>query len=89
MPPIQPIHLILVLIIALVIFGPSRLPQLGRSLGESITEFKHATKEMTESLKEATEGAAAQPTQSVAARPTAAGAAEVSPLPGAANGSEG
>ncbi len=54
MPMIQPIHLILILVIALVIFGPSRLPQLGKSLGESITEFKHATREMTESLREAT-----------------------------------
>ena len=54
MPTIEPIHLILILIIALVIFGPSRLPQLGKLLGEGITEFKHATQEMTESLKEAT-----------------------------------
>ncbi len=54
MPVIQPIHLILILIIALVIFGPSRLPQLGKSLGESITEFRNATKEMTGSLKQAT-----------------------------------
>ena len=52
MPSIQPIHLILILIIALVIFGPSRLPQLGKSLGESITEFRHATKEMNSSLKQ-------------------------------------
>ena len=58
MPVIQPIHLILILIIALVIFGPSRLPQLGKSLGESITEFKHATKEMTDSLKEASDAVA-------------------------------
>ncbi len=42
---LQPIHLILILIIALVIFGPSRLPDLGRSLGESINEFRNATKE--------------------------------------------
>ncbi len=45
---LQPIHLILILIIALIIFGPSRLPELGRSLGKSITEFKDATREITE-----------------------------------------
>ncbi len=49
---IQPIHLILILIIALIIFGPSRLPQLGKSLGESITEFRQATKDMNNSLKQ-------------------------------------
>ena len=68
MPVIQPIHLILILIIALVIFGPSRLPQLGKSLGESITEFKHATKEMTDSLKEASD-AVADPTPPAAQTP--------------------
>ena len=68
MPVIQPIHLILILIIALVIFGPSRLPQLGKSLGESITEFKHATKEMTDSLKEASD-AVAEPTPPAAPAP--------------------
>ncbi len=33
-------ELILILIIALVIFGPSKLPEIGRSLGSSIKEFK-------------------------------------------------
>jgi sec-independent protein translocase protein TatA len=71
MPVIQPIHLILILVIALIIFGPSRLPQLGKSLGESITEFKHATKEMTDSLKQATDttAPAAEPSQSIAQAP--------------------
>jgi sec-independent protein translocase protein TatA len=69
MPVIQPIHLILILVIALIIFGPSRLPQLGKSLGESITEFKHATKEMTDSLKEATD-TKAEPSQSTVQPPS-------------------
>ena len=38
----QPMHLLLILIICLVIFGPSRLPELGKALGESIHGFKKA-----------------------------------------------
>jgi sec-independent protein translocase protein TatA len=52
---LQPIHLILVLAIALIIFGPSRLPELGRSLGRSITEFKEATKEVTDPVNSASD----------------------------------
>ena len=39
-------ELVIVLIIALVIFGPKRLPELGGSLGKGIREFKDATKEI-------------------------------------------
>ena len=40
MPNIGPLELIVVLIIALVVFGPKRLPELGRSLGRGIREFR-------------------------------------------------
>ena len=40
MPSIGPTELIIVLVIALVIFGPKRLPDLGRSLGHGMREFK-------------------------------------------------
>jgi len=36
--------LILILIIALVIFGPSKLPEIGRAFGRTLSEFKTATK---------------------------------------------
>ena len=39
---LQPMHLLLILGIALVIFGPSKLPELGKALGESIRGFKSA-----------------------------------------------
>jgi sec-independent protein translocase protein TatA len=38
-------ELILILIIALVIFGPSKLPEMGASVGKAIREFRNATKE--------------------------------------------
>ena len=40
MPNIGPMEVLVVLIIALVVFGPKRLPELGKSLGNGIREFK-------------------------------------------------
>ena len=40
MPDVSPIQLVIVLVIALVILGPKRLPDVGKSLGRGIREFK-------------------------------------------------
>lgn len=40
MPSVGPFELIIVLVIALLVFGPKRLPQLGRQLGSGMREFK-------------------------------------------------
>jgi sec-independent protein translocase protein TatA len=40
MPNIGPVEIIIVLFIVLVIFGPKRLPELGRSMGKGMREFK-------------------------------------------------
>jgi sec-independent protein translocase protein TatA len=37
---LSPVHIILLLIIALLVFGPKRLPEIGAGLGKSIREFK-------------------------------------------------
>jgi len=39
--------LILILVIALIIFGPKKLPEIGRAMGQTLKEFKNSTKELT------------------------------------------
>ncbi len=51
----QPLHLIVILFIVLIIFGPGRLPELGESLGKSIRSFKKAISEGEASGKEKSE----------------------------------
>ena len=42
MPDVGPMELAIVLVIALVVFGPKRLPELGQSLGKGMREFKNS-----------------------------------------------
>ena len=49
----QPMHLLLILIIALVVFGPGKLPSIGAGLGRSIREFKKAISSMDKTAIEA------------------------------------
>ena len=46
----QPMHLIIILGIALIIFGPGKLPELGAGLGKSIREFKKAMSDTTKDI---------------------------------------
>jgi len=48
---LQPMHLLVILIVAMVAFGPKKLPELGKGLGEGIRGFKKAMSETTESVK--------------------------------------
>jgi len=45
-------ELIIIFVIALIIFGPRKLPELGRSLGRSLSEFKRASNELRQTLDE-------------------------------------
>lgn len=43
-------ELVIILVVALIIFGPGKLPELGKSLGKGIREFKNATWEIKETV---------------------------------------
>jgi sec-independent protein translocase protein TatA len=42
MGELQPAHLIVILVIVLLFFGPGKLPAVGKAIGDSIREFRHA-----------------------------------------------
>jgi len=44
--------LILILVLALILFGPSKLPQLGRAIGDTLREFRNSTKHVVDDVAE-------------------------------------
>jgi len=44
--------LILIIILALIVFGPKKLPELGRAVGQTLSEFKKSAKELTSDVVE-------------------------------------
>ena len=79
-------ELIIILVIALIIFGPRKLPELGRSLGKSIGEFKRASNELRSTLEEEIriEEQRERTTTTAAATPAAATPPSPTPPPAAA-----
>ena len=51
---LQPSHLLLIALVAVVVFGPSKIPELGKGIGEGIKNFKKGMKEATESVTKET-----------------------------------
>ncbi len=49
---LQPTHLLIVLIVAVLLFGPKKLPELGKGLGDGIRNFKDSMKQATETKVE-------------------------------------
>lgn len=87
----QPTHLIIILVIVLIIFGPGKLPELGSALGRGIKEFRGGIRDATEE-EPTTDGRAtmiatpevpAATTTSIEARVSAPAAAQVCPNCGA------
>lgn len=50
MPNIGVLGLIIILIIALIVFGPKKLPQLGKAVGETLREFRTSTKSVVDEV---------------------------------------
>jgi sec-independent protein translocase protein TatA len=48
---IGPEEIILILVIALIVFGPKRLPEIGRAIGKSLREFRRASDDLRDELK--------------------------------------
>jgi TatA/E family protein of Tat protein translocase len=75
---LQPLHLIVIAVVALIIFGPSRLPEIGRSLGKTLREFQSATKEATQGFStEITKSEAPAPAPTPAPAPAPVAEAKV------------
>ena len=54
-------ELIVILVVALLVFGPAKLPELARSLGRGLAEFRRASSDLRQSLNEAVEEPRIQP----------------------------
>ena len=76
-------ELIIIFVIALIIFGPRKLPELGRSLGKSLAEFKKASNELKSTLEEEIrleeQRTAFEASKAANAAPAAAASAPVEP----------
>ena len=70
-------ELIIIFTVALIVFGPRKLPELGRSLGKSLQEFKRASNELKHTLDE--EISLEERKTAQAQSPTAAAVASIAP----------
>ncbi len=53
---INPGDMVIVMVVALIVFGPKKLPEVGRQLGQAIRELKKLTGELTDSIQSESEG---------------------------------
>jgi TatA/E family protein of Tat protein translocase len=90
MPTPGPLELVIILVIALLVLGPGKLPDVGAALGKSIKEFRKASSDIQESVKVDTsplpagQPAPAEPPVAAAPAPAPAGPADAPAAPVAA-----
>jgi TatA/E family protein of Tat protein translocase len=80
MPNIGPVELIIILVIALIVIGPGRLPDVGAALGKSIREFRKASSDITDATRVDT-SPLPEPAPAAPVPPAPATAAPVAPAP--------
>lgn len=73
-------ELLIILVVALLVFGPAKLPELARSLGKGMAEFRRASNDLRRSLADVGEEPRIQPKPAAASTPVA------TPAEGAAQG---
>ena len=69
---VGPVELIIVLVIALLVIGPRRLPEMGNAVGKTIREFRKASSDITEATSLETDAKAATAATPAAPAPAAA-----------------
>ena len=78
---LQPIHLVVIVVVALLIFGPKRLPQIGRWIAKTFSEFRKGARDMADGFRQETtaqeqsqgprtEGSQAPPADTSQAKPS-------------------
>jgi len=48
---LQPIHIVIIILVALLVFGPRRLPEMGRTIGKTLNELRNGAREVSDSLR--------------------------------------
>ena len=69
-------ELVVILVIALIIFGPRKLPELGRSLGKTLAEFKRTSNDLRNTLEDEIRTEEQRPVQAASATVTPAPASD-------------
>ncbi len=89
MGPIGMPEMVVIAVIALIIFGPRKLPELGKSLGKSIAEFKRASNELKNTLEDEIRTEELQEARKSAQIPPAASVPATTPAPTTTSAPEG
>lgn len=70
---IGPMELILVLVLALIVFGPTKLPEIAKGLGKAVSDFQKASQGLTEGLNRELSASTTPPTEKQPDEPTTSG----------------